>query len=122
MGPDDEEELPADTHVARSQQRRPCELLGVERYAERWKRIVSTEHGREELRSSAVKHPFCSEEFLLLHKAAMSAPCTGPRRILRRLAVELTEHASKEGSSEEVYFWPKPVHSALTKIQGASIA
>ena len=73
---DDPEEVLAEAHVARDQQTRLCEVLGTKRYAERWKHIVGTEEGRAELLSSAVRHPFFPEEFLLLHKAAMAEPLT----------------------------------------------
>ena len=69
---------PSDT-VAKGLQSRMCDLLGVVRYGERWKHIVSTDAGKAELYSSAVSHPFLPEQRLLLHKAARVGDPTSPQ-------------------------------------------
>ena len=69
---------PSDT-VAKGSQSRMCDLLGVVRYGERWKHIVSTDAGKAELYSSAVSHPFLPEQKLLLHKAAWFGDPTSPQ-------------------------------------------
>ena len=48
------------------QQERLCRLLGVERYRRRWPHI-----DEEELRQSAVEHPYLKDQWLLLHKRRM---------------------------------------------------
>lgn len=48
------------------QQERLCRLLGVERYRRRWPHI-----DEEELRRSAVEHPYLKDQWLLLHKRRM---------------------------------------------------
>ena len=45
------------------QQERLRRILGVERYSRRWPHIPVTE-----LRASAVEHPYCKGEHMLLHK------------------------------------------------------
>ena len=51
-----------------NQQERLCRLLGVERYKRRWPHI-----DEDELRRSAVEHPYLAGQFLLLHKRRMPA-------------------------------------------------
>ena len=54
--------------VPGNQQDRLCRLLGVERYKRRWPHI-----DEDELRKSAVEHPYLPGQFLLLHKRRMPA-------------------------------------------------
>ena len=79
--PDDEDLTTPNDTVAKSSQGRMCDLLGVERYGERWKHIVSTDAGKAELHSSAVSHPFLPEKKLLLHKAAWVGNPTTPQAV-----------------------------------------
>ena len=60
--PDDEDLTTPNDTVAKGSQARMCDLLGVERYGDRWKHIVSTDAGKAELHSSAVSHPFLPEK------------------------------------------------------------
>ena len=52
--------------IASGQQHRLRRLLGVERYRTRWPHI-----DEQELRESAVEHPYCAGQYLLLHKRRM---------------------------------------------------
>ncbi|CAJ1439150.1 unnamed protein product, partial [Effrenium voratum] len=61
-----------------SQQSRLCRLLGVQRYAHRWPHIDV-----DELKASAVEHPFLKDEFLLLHKRRMPVDVTQPCDVCR---------------------------------------
>ena len=70
--PDDEDLTTPNDTVAKSSQGRMCDLLGVERYGERWKHIVSTDAGKAELHSSAVSHPCLPEK-----KTVASQSCLG---------------------------------------------
>ena len=79
--PDDEDLVTPNDTVAKGSQARMCDLLGVERYGERWKHIVSTDAGKAELHSSAVTHPFLPEKKLLLHKAAWVGNPTAPQAV-----------------------------------------
>ena len=79
--PDDEVLTTPNDSVAKGSQGRMCDLLGVERYGERWKHIVSTDAGKAELYSSAVSHPFLPEQKLLLHKAAWVGSPTDPQAV-----------------------------------------
>ena len=79
--PDDEDLTTPNDTVAKGSQARMCDLLGVDRYGERWKHIVSTDAGKAELHSSAVTHPFLPEKKLLLHKAAWVGNPTAPQAV-----------------------------------------
>ena len=70
--PDDEDLTTPNDTVAKGSQARMCDLLGVERYGERWKHIVSTDAGKAELISSAVSHPFLPEK-----KTVAAQSCLG---------------------------------------------
>ena len=61
-----------------SQQSRLCRLLGVQRYAHRWPHIDV-----DELKASAVEHPFLKDEFLLLHKRRTPVDVTQPCDVCR---------------------------------------
>ena len=55
------------------QQERLCRILGVERYSRRWPKIPL-----EALHASAVEHPYCKGEHLLLHKRRMPVDLKDP--------------------------------------------
>ena len=54
-----------------SQQERLCDLLGVERYLQRWPQLAQCPRAKRELQASAVQRPYLQDRYLLLRKKAM---------------------------------------------------
>ncbi|CAK9089597.1 Transketolase, partial [Durusdinium trenchii] len=76
--------------VAAEQQEKLCHLLGMRRYLQRWPHLRDQARAVEELRASAVEHPFLPGEFLLLHRRRMPADPKAPCDVCRECRTSLT--------------------------------
>ena len=73
-----------------SQQERLCDLLGVERYLQRWPQLAECPRAKRELQASAVQHPYLQDRYLLLHKKAMPEDTKSAAKVCRSCRSSLT--------------------------------
>ncbi len=73
-----------------SQQERLCDLLGVERYLQRWPQLAECPRVKRELQASAVQHPYLQDRYLLLHKKAMPEDTKSAAKVCRSCRSSLT--------------------------------